>query len=178
MNAGTHNEKGFIGYEYKDVTVSRELEPIYADGYENFGWKLEEVGIPLGKPTAVKMQFKRDRKIRNVAELARLQRQFDAYAGEVMALRKEKERSASAVAYSIGIIGTALMAGAVFTLQAGIIPVMVILGILGFAGWTAPYFLYTRLIREKTIRVTPLIDAKYDEIYSVCEKANDLLAHA
>jgi hypothetical protein len=65
----TINGKNFVGYEYKEVSTSRGLEGVYADGYPNFGWELE--GGNYGR-----LKFKRDRKIRNKAELSRLQREF------------------------------------------------------------------------------------------------------
>lgn len=33
-----YEKKDYIGYEYRNVTVSRDMEPMYADGYQNFGW--------------------------------------------------------------------------------------------------------------------------------------------
>lgn len=171
--ANTSN--GFIGYEYKDVTISRELEPIYTDGYGNFGWTLEGTGFSIGSPTAIVLKFKRDRKIRNKAELTRLQRQFDACANEVVTLERSKMISAATVAYVVGVIGAAFMAGAVFAYLAGLTWLMIVLAIPGFAGFVLPYFLYITIRKNKTAKVAPLIDSKYDEIYSVCEKANGLL---
>lgn len=178
MNATENHEGGYVGYEYKDVIVSRALEPVYTDGYENFGWTLEGTGVPVGKPNAITMKFKRDRRIRNMAELTRLQRQFDACAGEVVSLERAKVSVAATVAYIIGIAGSALLAGSVFAYLSGMMPLMIILGIVGLGGWVASYFVYAQLVKKKTAQVTPLIDAKYDEIYGVCERANGLLAHA
>lgn len=33
----SEEKSGFIGYEYRSVTVAKEMESIYTDGYENFG---------------------------------------------------------------------------------------------------------------------------------------------
>jgi hypothetical protein len=38
MAETTENSKSFVGYEYKEVSASRNLEGVYADGYPNFGW--------------------------------------------------------------------------------------------------------------------------------------------
>lgn len=174
MSETRNQENNFVGYEYKEVTINRELEPIYTDGYENFGWTLDGTGVSLN-PTTVTMKFKRDRKLRNKAELTRLQRQFDAYASEVVALEQSKHTTASIVAYVVGIIGAAFMAGSVFAFLAGMTTLMIVLAIPGFAGFIAPYFLFNQVRKNKIVQVTPLIDSKYDEIYSVCEKANALL---
>lgn len=168
--------KSYVGYEYKEVTVNRKLTQVMTDGYAAFGWTDEGEALTLGNPMQVTLKFKRDRRNRGNAELTRLQRQFDACVGEVLALEESKTRRASVMAYSIGLAGTALLAGAVFAYLAGMVPLMVILAIPGFAGWALPYLLYTGISRRKVAEVTPLIEAKYDEMYSVCEKASGLLA--
>lgn len=43
----TKNENNFIGYDYKDITVNRGMESVYADGYANFGWTLEDTSTPV-----------------------------------------------------------------------------------------------------------------------------------
>jgi hypothetical protein len=53
---------------------------------------------------------------------------------------------------------------------------MVILAIPGFLGWLFPYFCYTGVKAKQVQKVSPLIDAQYDTVYDVCEKAHALLA--
>lgn len=176
MSEITKNEKNFVGYEYKDITVNHDSESVYTDGYPHFGWTLEGTSTPFQKVGSVTMKFKRDRKIRNKAELTRLQRQFDACVTEIEKLERSKIIGASSVAYVIGIVGTAFMAGSVFAYLANMLPLTVILAIPGFTGWIIPYFCFSGIRKKKTDKVTPFIDKKYEEIYEVCEKANTLLA--
>ena len=77
------NENNFIGYEYQDVTAKRGFASVYQDGYENFGWILEGTANSATKVDSIIMKFKRDRKIRNKAELTRLQRQFNACIADI-----------------------------------------------------------------------------------------------
>ncbi len=170
--------KAFVGYEYQEIAVKSGMSSVYADGYENFGWKLEDSYSSLGKPDSVTMKFKRDRKIRNKAELTRLQRQFDAVVSDIVSLESSKRIKASIVAYIVGIVGTAFMAGSVFSITSGMLVPCIILAIPAFIGWLLPYFLYRFIEKKKTVAVTPLIDSKYDELYTVCEKANGLLDEA
>lgn len=176
MNEITKNGAGFVGYEYKDVTVKRESANLYADSYPNFGWTLEGTATPIGNVGSVTMKFKRDRKIRNKAELTRLQRQFEAQVSEIEAMEFSKALGASTAAYVIGVVGTALMAGSVFAYLGGMLPLCIILAIPAFIGWIIPYFCYSNIRKKKTERVAPIIDSKYDDIYEACEKANALLA--
>lgn len=175
MGEMAENERKYIGFEYKNITVKRSMESVYTDGYQNFGWSLEGTSTPIQSVGSVTLNFKRDRKLRNKAELTRLQRQFDSCVTEIQRLEFSKLLRASAVAYTTGLIGTAFMAGSVFAVLADRIPLMILLAVPAFAGWILPYFFYCILLRRKTEQVEPLIDKKYDEIYEVCEKANNLL---
>lgn len=124
---------------------------------------------------SVVMKFKRDRKIRNKSELTRLQRQFDACVSEIQSLEFSKYRKASTVAYVIGVVGTAFMAGSVFAITLNMVVLCAILAVPGFLGWIIPYLCYRNISKKKTAEITPLIDQKYDELYAVCEKRNALL---
>lgn len=169
------SNRSFIGYEYQEISVKNEMSSVCADGYANFGWKLEDSSFTLGKPDSVVMKFKRNRKIRNKTELTRLQRQFDSIVSDIISLESSKRLKASIIAYTVGIVGTAFMAGSVFCVTAGLILPCIILAIPAFVGWILPYFLYRSIEKDKTASVAPLIDSKYDELYTICEKANDLL---
>lgn len=167
---------GFIGYEYKEVTASRDTEALIADGYQNFGWELEGTGLSASAPLSYTMKFKRDRKLRGKAELNRLQRQFDVGVQDIETLKRSQTTTASIVAYVVGIIGAAFMAGSVFAVTGGMITLCVILAVPAFIGWIVPYFAYKRLRDKKTAQVEPVIDRKLDELYDLCEKGNALLA--
>ena len=45
----------------------------------------------------------------------------------------------------------------------------------GCDGFKFPFFLYKWGVRNQTEKMNPLIEAKYDEIYEICEKGNKLL---
>lgn len=166
---------GFVGYEYQDVTVKRSMASLYADGYENFGWKLEATAASPGKPESVTMKLKRNRKLPNKPELTRLQRQFDACASEIQSLEFSKYVKGSVVAYGVGLLGTALMAGSVFAVTAGSVIGCIVLAVPAFVGWVAPYLLYRSITAKTADAMNPLIDQKHDEIYDVCQKASLLL---
>ena len=168
-------KKDFIGYEYKELPVKVKFESLYVDGYDNFGWELEDI-IPSRKYGEVLLKLKRDRKIRNKTELTRLQRQFDACASGIRKMENTKLLLPSIVAYGLGLIGCALMAGSVFSFLGDMIFLSILAGIPAIAAWIAPYFLYNHFLHKKNLEIDPLIEEKYDEIYEVCEKANSLLA--
>lgn len=177
MDGTMRNERNYIGYEYRDISVDGNLVALYVDSYVNFGWQFEGrqpslLGISTGM---VNLKFKRDRKILNKAELTRLQRQFDSCVSEITRMEQAKTSHASIVAFTIGIIGTAFMAGATFAYLGSLIVLCIVLAVPAFVGWIIPYFAYRSTYEKKNAKVTPLIESKYDEIYDVCEKANSLL---
>lgn len=169
------NENSFVGYEYKEMTVRRNMESVYVDNYRSFGWELEGAQIPPKGSSYVLLKFKRDRKLRNKAEISRLQHQFDGGVEEIRSLEASKVLKASAVASAVGLIGTAFMAGSVFAVIKGNIPLCIILAVPAFAGWVAPYLLFRKINSRKSVEVTPIIDKKYDDIFEICEKANNLI---
>jgi len=173
MSENTKNN--FVAYEHRDVTVKRDMEAVYIDGYPSFGWKSDGRGVSLGGLTCVNLKFKRDRKIVNREELTKLQREFENCAKEIERMEDSKVTLPSIVAYTIGLVGTACMAGATFAYLASMIPLCIILAVPGFIGWIISYFCYLRVKRNKTDQVTPLIDRQYDTIYEICEKANRLM---
>lgn len=187
MEKEERRKKPFIAYEYKEVTTDSSMASFYLDGYENFGWEPDEnmmhgsesgTGKPGTSPDQkITLHLKRDRKIINKAELTRLQRHFEACVSELGTLEKEKTTRAVIYALTLGIIGTAFMAGSVFavTAQPPIIALCILLAIPGFLGWIFPYFVYRKVVRKETEKINPLIEKKYDEIYEICEKGNKLL---
>lgn len=173
MNDTKNNN--FIGYEYTTVHVSGKTENLIIDGYRSFGWKEEGRESPLGLGP-IGLKFKRDRKIRNKAELSRLQREFDGHIKEMETLETSKITRAQITSLVIGFLGTAFLTGAVFSYLGGLLPLMVILAIPGFIGWILPYFSYKNISCKRTAKVSELMETHYDAVYEICEKANGLLA--
>lgn len=175
--------KNFVGYEYKEIIAESSRISFLLDGYECFGWELDEslVGNKESKNPSYQnktvLHLKRNRKIINKMELTRLQRNFEACVKEIEALEKSKTSAATIYALVVGVIGTAFMAGSVFavTAQPPYIILSILLAIPAFIGWIVPYFLYKGVTRKQTEKLEPLIEQKYDEIYDICEKGNKLL---
>ena len=163
-------QKDFVGYEYKEITGPDSRVSQYLDCYECFGWQADG-NLPAGS------RMKRDRKIVNKMVLTRLQRHFEACVREIEALEKSKTSAATIWALVVGIIGTAFMAGATFavTHEPPMILLCILLAVPGFLGWILPYFLYRRIAAGQARKLQPVIEAKEEEIYAICEKGHSLL---
>jgi hypothetical protein len=176
MSETGKRENTFVAYEYKELTVKRSMESVYVDSYSSFGWELEGSLTPPKGAAYVLLKFKRNRKLRNKAEITRLQRQFDSGITEIESLEFSKVAKASLVAFSVGVAGTAFMAGSVFAVTAGNIPLCIVFAIPAFIGWVTPFLLFRGISSRRGEEVNPIISKKYDEIYDICERASSLLS--
>lgn len=165
----------FIGYDYKEAAVPTALTALYADCYENFGWTTIAAQTLPGGQTVLKL--KRNRKISNKMELTRLQQNFESCANELIRLQRAKTDSAKTQALTVGLVGTAFMAGSTFavTNTPPVIWLCVLLAIPGFLGWILPCFLYRYIAEKQSKKMQPLIEVKQDEIYELCKKGYTLL---
>ncbi len=171
------NEQHYESYDYLKVSVEEDLCSQYIDGYTSFGWSIDE-NMPQEKLAGkVTLHFKRGRNLLNKTELTRLQRHYEACMQEISALEKSKTSTPTIAGLSCGMVGCAFMAGSVFavTAEPPIIWLTIVLAVPGFALWGAAYFVYGEAKRRRVKKVLPLIDAKYDEAYAVCEKAQQML---
>ena len=189
MNVAEQGKRIYIGYEYQEIVADQDKVSFLIDGYESFGWEIDEnlyygatIGTAVGhraNPGKGKtvIPMKRNRKIVNKVELTRLQRHYEACLYDLERLEHGKTSAATMWALIIGVIGTIFMAGAVFAIvaQPPHVILCIVLAIPAFAGWILPYFVYRTLAEHKTAQLTPLIEEKYDEIYALCERGSKLL---
>lgn len=176
MDGTGRQKKNFVGYEYKEMVTDSSRLSFLLDGYESFGWE-EDGSLTESVQQRAVLRMKRNRKIVNKVELTRLERNFEACVDEIEKLEKAKTSAATMYAIMLGIIGTAFMAGSTFavTAQPPHYILCILLAVPGFLGWIFPYFLYKRIAGKQKEKILPLIEAKYDEIYEICEKGNKLL---
>lgn len=114
--------RAFAAYEYKESTVERRRASEYLDGYESFGWELDDAheahtaytGMPVVE-SLITLHLRRDRRIINKMELTRLQRQFEACMKEIQMLESSKDVHATICALCTGVVGLALLLCAVFS---------------------------------------------------------------
>lgn len=182
-----NEEKNFIAYEYISINVKSDLEPVYMDVYENFGWistnsmnsNKEDYYINsyTNGEKLVNLKFKRNRKIDNKEMLNTLQRKIENSFKRIARLEKEPSSKATMKALMIAMIGTIFMTLSVFSITASkplIIPT-ILFGIPGTIGWIIPYFSYKKLYELKTEENSRLIEEEYNNIYEISNEARKLL---
>lgn len=170
-------EHTFESFDYLKVSVEEGFLSQYIDGYEKFGWKMDENRKPEKGGGKVTLHMKRGRHMINKVELIRLQQHYESCMGEIVTLEASKNSVAAMASLCCGLVGCAFMAGSVFAVTAvpPIIWLTVLLAIPGFFLWAAAYFCHKPVKQWRSKKVVPLIEAKYDEACEVCEKAFRLL---
>lgn len=182
-------QNAYTGYEYREVTVPAALASLCLDSYPCFGWERDPHRDTLRRKrllaaasdemsaNTVRLYFRRSRTLANRTELTRLQRHFDSCIAELQALEQSKTTASSIVSILVGILGTAFMAGATFSIVAEPprIVLSIVLAVPAFLGWIAPFHLYRWLTQRKTAEILPLMEQKYDEIDEICRQGSRLL---
>jgi len=171
----THAGSEFVPYEYTTVRTDRDLEALHRDTYRNFGWETDGYGPTVPHVGAVELKLKRDRRIANRPQVLELQRSAEKALDSIRSLERSKSTAAVSVAIAIGIVGCAFLAGSIFTLNASLVPLSIVLGAIGLLAWLVGYLAHGRVAAARTTKVDPLIDHQYQILHDTGERANALL---
>lgn len=161
----------FIPYEYKTIKVKNNYELLCLDCYKNFGWMQAEESADYNKysKTAI-LHFKRNKNIANKELINLLQKECDDAIENMQILEKVKTSKARILAYTAGLIGTALMAGATFAYLGERLLLCIILAIPAFTLWGTSYIIYNNIKQKVTAKINLLIDAQFDNIHKSCNQ--------
>lgn len=198
-------ETPYIGYEYKTVTVSNEMEHFWIDNMKHFGWEFGKKdpamikhvwgpirlmiaplslipGSPCGKWIVDReskkksvLTFKRDKKLPSKDQISNLEISFEQNASKIETLDASKTTGATVAAYTIGLIGTVFLGAATFAYLYGLLSLCIILAIPGFICWVLPFFVKHVMAARKSAVVQPQIEKVYEDIDQICRKANAIM---
>lgn len=170
-------EKDFVTYEYKTVSVKAKDLNKAIDLYEAFGWEVTGTTTAFGSVT---VSLKRDRKQKHKTELSKLERQAETTMESINGLHRSKTLGAGIFGWIFGTVSTLvfgggmcltmLMSGNPFALAGG-----VALGVLGALLCAVNYPIYKKLVAKKTKQILPVIDQTEEKFANLLEQGNDLL---
>lgn len=166
-------------YEYARTTVKSDLATVATDCYESLGYELTGAKDSAAGDTTV-LAFRRSRKVRGKAQLAKLQRTADDLISQIAGLEGEKTRRARMLSLTVGIasalvLGVGMCCSMVWT---QFMALGVVVGLAGIAGCVAAWLLYRSTVRKDTARLAPRIEAAYDQLATICEEAQTVLSAA
>ncbi|HIZ73143.1 MAG TPA: hypothetical protein H9964_06150 [Candidatus Gallimonas intestinavium] len=171
-------EKDFVSYEYRTVSVKAKDQARVMDLYEAFGWEVTGTSPALD---GVTLSLKRDRHIPHKQELVKLERQAEDTFARIGGLERSKTQGASAFSYIFGCIAALILGGgmSLVMLVEGSIPALVggiVLGIIGIVLCGVNYPIYKRLASQKTKALLPVIDETEEKLANLLERGNELLS--
>ena len=171
-------EKDFVSYEYKTVSVKTKDRARAMDLYEAFGW--EVAGTAASAVDGVTLSLRRDRHLPHKQELTRLERQAEEAFASVNGLERAKTLGASVFAYIFGCIAALVLGGDVclVMLIEGSVPALIggiFLGVAGLALCGVNYLIYKKLAAKKTRELLPVIDQTEEKLADILERGNELL---
>ena len=171
-------EKDFVTYEYKTMSVKTKAQTRVVDMYESFGWELTNAAPTM--IDSVTLSLRRDRKQKHKQELTKLERQADNLYGVLLNLERSKTLGASVFAYIFGLIAALVLGGGmcfVMVIEGNITAFIggIALGVVGIALCAVNYFIYLKLVDKKTKQVLPVIDENEEKLANLLERGNALL---
>ena len=171
-------EKDFVSYEYRTVSVKAKDQAQAMDLYEAFGWEVTGTSPALD---GITLSLKRDRHIPHKQELVKLERQAEDTFARIGGLERSKTQGASAFSYIFGCIAALILGGgmSLVMLVEGSIPALVggiVLGIIGIVLCGVNYPIYKRLASQKTKALLPVIDETEEKLANLLERGNELLS--
>ena len=171
-------ERDFVSYEYRTVSVKAKDQARVMDLYEAFGWEVTGTSPALD---GVTLSLKRDRHIPHKQELVKLERQSEATFSRIGGLERSKTQGASVFSYIFGCIAALILGGgmSLVMLVEGSIPALVggiVLGIIGIVLCGVNYPIYKRLASQKTKALLPVIDETEEKLANLLERGNELLS--
>ncbi|MFF2330043.1 MULTISPECIES: hypothetical protein [unclassified Streptomyces] len=162
-------------YDYLTVQTSRHKESLYRDIHQSFGWTFDGYLNSVRPTGGITLKFKRDRHIGNRTVADELQRTAEEALTRIERLERNKAATARASAWGFGVAGSGLLAGSVFSLDAGMTPLSVVLGAIGLLLWVVPFVVHPAVRNRATAKAAPQLDRAYEELYSTAEQAAELL---
>ena len=171
-------EKDFVSYEYRTVSVKAKDQARVMDLYEAFGWEVTGTSPALD---GITLSLKRDRHIPHKQELVKLERQAEDTFARIGGLERSKTQGASVFSYIFGCIAALILGGgmSLVMLVEGSIPALVggiVLGIIGIVLCGVNYPIYKRLASQKTKALLPVIDETEEKLANLSERGNELLS--
>ena len=171
-------ERDFVSYEYRTVSVKAKDQARVMDLYEAFGWEVTGTSPALD---GVTLSLKRDRHIPHKQELVKLERQAEDTFSRIGGLERSKTQGTSVFSYIFGCIAVLILGGgmSLVMLVESSIPALVggiVLGIIGIVLCGVNNAIYKKRAEKKTKALLPVIDETEEKLANLLERGNELLS--
>lgn len=166
----------YRSFEYASTVVDNELVQVAVDSYESLGYEFTgRRASAAGKIST--LSFRRNRKVRGKAQLAKIQRSMDDAIASIGRMEGEKSRKAVSQALAIGIVSALVLGVGMCCTMVwdGLMALGIVVGLLGIAGCVGGFLRYRTVFDRETARLAPSIEKAYDNLATLCEEAQAAL---
>lgn len=177
VKAGASLSKGpYRSFEYASTAVDNGLVQVAVDSYESLGYEFTgRRASAAGKIST--LSFRRNRKVRGKAQLAKIQRSMDDAIASIGRMEGEKSRKAVSQALAIGTVSALVLGVGMCCTMVwdGLMALGIVVGLLGIAGCVGGFLRYRTVLDRETARLAPSIEKAYDNLATLCEEAQAVL---
>ena len=171
-------EKKVITYEYRTLRVSRTMEAMWTDAYENLGWQVTNVSLSNPALSSVEINLKRDRKIKNKEKLIALQEKINLCLQRIERLNQAKKNAGQVEGLTTGVAASLTLGGGLSLIMTvgGVVGIAcgTVLGVIGVGVGILAYYIYKKQREKKLKKLDPQLEAEFDKLSELCEEANGL----
>lgn len=173
-NTSTRSDS-FVAYEYTTVDIPPGKASLYSDIYRSLGWI--DNGRRDGAESAghTTLTLKRNRDLADRDLLHHLQLSMEQALHTIARLERSERTRPTAGAAMVGLLGTAFMAGSVFSLLDGLTLLSIVLGTVGIGLWCVAYPTFRVLRSGRRAAVRTQLDREYDVMYENAAHAHHLI---
>lgn len=175
-SGGADTSGAYRSFEYTRATVKADMVQVAIDCYESLGYELtgQRTSTPGGHSA---LSFRRSRKVRAKAQLAKIQRTMEDTLASIASLEAQKTKKATTQAIMLGIVsalvlGVGMCCTMVWT---NLMVLGIVVGLVGIAGCIFTWLRYCKLCERETARLNPIIEEAYDRLATQCEEAQAIL---
>lgn len=162
-------------YDYKTVRVRRETETMLCDAYDTLGWEIVDTSFATPTLSHVNVNFKRNRKIQNKAELMTLQNKIDGAIGNIEKLRDRQKNAGIPEAITMGTVGALTLGGGMSMIMTvgGVAFTIggIALGVVGIAIGLFGWLVHNLIHKKKLKKIEPSIETEFTKLSDLCDEA-------
>lgn len=174
-----NEERKAITYDYKTVRVSRAMEAMLADAYENLGWEVTSTTMAEGGLNYVNISFKRDRKVEHKTELIKIQEKIDVILADIDKVQRQKKSAGVAEGITVGVLGALTFGGGMSMTMllegVGYMIGGIALGVVGIGIGLLGWLTHNKIQKRKLAKLEPIYQSDLDKLSDLCEEAAQLL---
>ncbi|MGP9694791.1 hypothetical protein ACT3TZ_09270 [Brachybacterium sp. AOP25-B2-12] len=164
-----------VSYDYRTLTVQNDDAPLVRDTFARFRWSEVPGGHGGRRPGWTVLRLRRDRHLDNGPVVDQLQARAEESLATIGRLRRSLRSVPWLLSAVVFVLGCVPLAGSIFAINADLVPLSAVLGVIGLILWALAVVVHRPVARRRERRVTPRIAQERDRIDDAAQQALRLL---